>query len=318
MIETYELGEVIRSGRPIMDEAIIEYAKKNKKFCLVSPDMTRAAFPKFMNTCKEQHFNVGIAENSAVDIASGLALEGYVPFIYGMSAFLSMRSFEAIRTNVGYQNHNVKFIACNTGVSLGMLGSTHYAMEDLALISSIPNMTVICPGDPDQTVKAFHAAAQMQGPVYIRMANGRNESAVYKEDYDFEIGKGITIMEGDDCAIIATGIMVSYAVDAAKKLKKEGINVTVIDMHTIKPLDEELILKTAGNIGKIVTVEDHFKSCGMGTKVCGVVAESGIPCKVKRMGIPDMYPGFGTFKDMLENLHYGSDDIVANVKEIIK
>ena len=210
MIETYELGEVIRSGRPIMDEAIIEYAKKNDKFCLVSPDMTRAAFPNFMNTCKEQHFNVGIAENSAVDIASGLALEGYVPFIYGMSAFLSMRSFEAIRTNVGYQNHNVKFIACNTGVSLGMLGSTHYAMEDLALISSIPNMTVICPGDPDQTVKAFHAAAEMQGPVYIRMANGRNESAVYKEDYEFEIGKGITIMEGDDCAIVATGIMVLY------------------------------------------------------------------------------------------------------------
>lgn len=317
MIKTYELGEYIRSARPIMDEVLIEYTKKNDKFCLVSPDMTRAAFPQFMEKCSDKNFNVGIAETSAVDIASGLSHEGFVPFIYGMSAFLSMRSFEAIRTNVGYQNHNVKFLACNTGVSLGMLGSTHYAMEDLALISSIPNMTVICPGDPDQTVKAFYAAAEMEGPVYIRMANGRNESAVYKEDYEFKIGKGITIMEGDDCAIIATGIMVAYAVDAAKKLKKEGINVTVVDMHTIKPLDEELILKLAEKTGKIVTVEDHFKSCGMGTKVCGVIAESGIPCKVKRMGIPDMYPGFGTFADMLTNLGYGSDDIIASVKAML-
>ncbi|MEE0946768.1 MAG: transketolase C-terminal domain-containing protein [Acutalibacteraceae bacterium] len=317
MIETYELGEVLRSARPIMDEIITDYAKKNDKFCLVSPDMTRAAFPTFMEKCQSQHFNVGIAETEAIDMASGLALEGFLPYVYGMSAFLTMRSFEAIRTNVCYQNHNVKFIGCNTGVSLGMLGSTHYAMEDMSLLTSIPNMTVICPGDPDQTIKAFYAANEMEGPVYIRMANGKVESAVYKEDYEFKIGKGITIMDGDDCAIIACGVMVSYAVDAAKKLRKEGINVTVIDMHTIKPIDEELILKVAAKTGKIVTVEDHFKSCGMGMKVCGVVAESGIPCKVKRLGIPDMYPGFGTFTDMLNNLGYGSDGIIASVKAML-
>lgn len=319
MIETYNLGECIRSARPILDEVIMDYTKKNDKFYLISPDMTRAAFPKFMNACSERNINVGIAETAAVDIASGMALEGFLPYVYGMSAFLSMRSFEAIRTNVGYQNHNVKFIACNTGVSLGMLGSTHYAMEDLALVSTIPNMTVICPGDPDQTVKAFYAAAEMEGPVYIRMANGKNESAVYKsQDYKFEIGKGITIREGEDLALIACGVMVSYANEAAKRLAEQGINATVIDMHTIKPLDEELVLKVAKNIGKIVTVEDHFKACGLGTKVASIVAEEGLACKVKKLGIPDMYPGFGPFKDHLEYMGYGTDAIIEAAKEIVK
>ncbi|MBE6749803.1 MAG: transketolase family protein [Ruminococcaceae bacterium] len=317
MIKTYDLGENIRSARPIMDEVILEYSKKNEKFCLVSPDMTRAAFPKFMNSGCDRHFNVGIAETAAIDIASGLALEGYLPYVYGMSAFLSMRSFEAIRTNVCYQNHNVKIIACNTGVSLGVLGSTHYAMEDMSLISSIPNMTLICPGDPDQTVKAFYAAAEIDGPVYIRMANGKNESAVYKEDYKFEVGKGITIREGEDCAIIACGVMVAYANQAAKELEKQGINVTVIDMHTIKPIDKDLILKTAKNIGKIVTVEDHYVACGMGSIVANVVAESGIECKFKKLGIPDMYPGFGSFNDLRNAMGYDTEHIVAAVKELI-
>ena len=318
MMKTYELGECIRSARPILDEVICEYVLKNDKFYMISPDMCRAAFPKFMNTRTDHHINVGIAETCAVDVASGMAYEGFLPYVYGMSAFLSMRSFEAIRTNVCYQGHNVKFIGCNTGLSLGPLGSTHYAMEDIALISSMPNMTLICPGDPDQAVKAFYAAAEIDGPVYIRLANGKNESAVYKEDYDFQVGKGITIREGEDCAIIACGIMVAYANDVAKKLEKEGIHVTVIDMHTIKPLDVELIRKTAREIGKIVTVEDHFVSCGMGSLVCNAILDAGIPCQVKRLGIPDMYPGFGTFQDKLDNLGYGPKDIMAAVKSLVE
>lgn len=317
MIKTYEFGEILRSARPILDEVILDYAKKNEKFYLISPDMTRAAFPKFMNACPEKHFNVGIAETSAVDFASGMAVEGFLPYVYGMSAFLSMRSCEAIRTNVCYQNHNVKFIGCNTGLSLGALGSTHYAMEDLAIVSNMPNMTVISPGDPDQSVKAFYAAAEIDGPVYIRLANGKNESAVYAEDYEFKVGKGITIREGGDCAIIATGIMVSYANAVAKKLEKEGINVTLIDMHTIKPLDVELIADVARKTGRIVTVEDHFVSSGMGSLVCNAVLDSGIPCKVKRVGIPDTWPGFGTFPELLQHHNYGNAAIEAAVKELI-
>ena len=316
-INTYEFGECIRHGRPIMDEALIEYAEKNEKLYIISPDMMRAGFPKFMAAHPERHINVGIAETCAVDVASGMAAEGFLPVVYGMSAFLSMRSYEAVRTFVGYQNHNVKFIGCNTGVSMGVLGSTHYAMEDLSLIKSIPGMTLISPGDPDQTAKAFYAACDIEGPVYIRMANGKNESAVYKEEYDYKIGKGITITEGKDCAIIATGVMVSYALAAVKELEKKGIHVTLIDMHTIKPIDVELIGKTAAEIGKIITVEDHFIHGGLGSSVTDTIMELGIPCKVKKLGIPDMFPGFGSFHELRAHMGYDTIDIINSVKTIL-
>ncbi len=317
MIKTYELNELLEHARPLMDAELQKYAPEHPEFCLLSPDVGRAGMPIFMNKCKDQMFNMGIAEQNTVNVAAGMALEGRKPVIYGMSTFLSMRSCEQIRTNVCYQNVKVVFLANNTGLCQGPCGSTHYALEDLAIVRTFPKMTLICPGDPAQTIKAFHAAMEMDGPVYIRMGNGRNESAVYKDDYDFQVGKGIKIAEGNDGAIIACGVMVAYAVEAAKQLKRDGIHVTVVDMHTIKPLDDELVKEIALKCGKIVTVEDHNIIGGLGSAVCEVVAESGIPCKVKRLGVPDMFPGFGSFDDQMIHLNYGIAAMKSAIEEML-
>jgi len=314
MMNTYAFGEKLEHARAMMDAELQKYAPEHPEFCLLSADVGRAGMPVFMNACKDQMFNMGIAEQNTVNFAAGMALEGRKPVVYGMSAFLTMRSCEQIRTNVCYQNAKVVFLGCNTGLFQGPCGSTHYAMEDLAILRTFPKMTVICPGDPAQTVKAFHAAMEMEGPVYIRMGNGRNESAVYKDEYDFQVGKGNRLTDGKDGAIIACGVMVAFALEAARELEKEGIHVTVVDMHTIKPLDTALVEDIARECGKIVTVEDHTIMGGLGSAVCDAVAESGIPCKVKKLGIPDTFPGFGTFQDQTTHLGYGIEAMKAAIK----
>lgn len=317
MIETYAFGEKLGHARPLLDKAMQNYASDHPEFCLISPDVSRAGMPEFIKKFPKQQFNVGIAEQCCVDLAAGMALEGRLPFIYGMSAFMSMRSCENIRTNVCYQNANVKIIGNNTGLSQGPCGSTHYAMEDMAIVRTFPNITLICPGDPEQAEQAFYAAIKHNGPVYIRLANGRNESEVYKSDYKFEIGKGITTIEGKDATIVACGIMLAYAVEAAKQMKEEGISVRVIDMHTLKPIDKEIIEKAAKETGRIVTVEDHSIIGGLGGAVCETVAESGIACKVKRLGIPDFFPGFGSFQDQMDHLGYGIEAMKDAIKAML-
>ena len=187
-----------------------------------------------------------------------------------------------------YQHANVKIIGCNTGLCQGPCGSTHYALEDLAILRTFPELTLCVPCDANQAVKAFEAANGIEGPVYLRLGNGRGESDVYKNDYKFEFGKGVEIMEGMD--------------------------VGVVDMHTLKPLDTELICKVAKQCGRIVTCEDAFIIGGLGGAVCETVAESGIPCKVKRLGVPDLFPGFGSFDEQMEHLGFG----VKAMKEAIK
>lgn len=317
MIETYAFKELLRSARPMLDEAMQKYAALNEEFCLVSPDVSRAGMPEFIKKFPKQHFNVGIAEQCAVDLSAGMALEGRLPFIYGMSVFLSMRSCENIRTNVCYQNANVKIIGNNTGLAGGG-GSTHYAMEDLAILRSFPNLTLIVPGDPDQALKAFHAAIEHKGPVYIRLANGRNEPAVYKSDYEFKIGKGIVVRRGEAATVIACGIMLAYALEAARILsERDHIEINVVDMHTLKPLDTALVCDMARSTGRIVTLEDHTITGGLGGAVAEALAESGIPCKLKRLGIPDTFPGFGPFEGLQAQLGYGIDAVIAQIKAML-
>lgn len=313
-MNTYAFGEKLEHARPMLDEAMQALAAADPKFYLISPDVGRAGMPEFIKKFPKQYFNTGIAEMSAMDVSAGMALEGMHPVVYGMSVFNTLRAGEGIRTNICYQGANVKIIGNNTGLSQGPCGSTHYAMEDLAILRTFPRMTVCVPGDPQQALKAFSAAMAMEGPVYIRLANGRSEPAVYKDDYTFRFGSGITVTEGDDAAIIACGIMLPYAVEAARQLKNEGISARVIDMHTIKPLDTELVLKAARETGKIVTVEDAFIIGGLGGAVCETVAESGVPCRVKRLGIPDIFPGFGSFDDQMSHLGFG----IAAMKEAVR
>lgn len=305
MIETYAFGEKLGHARPAIDAAMQKMAVERPEFRLISADVARAGMPEFIKKFPKQYYNTGIAEMAAMDLAAGMALEGYLPFVYGMSVFNTLRAGEGIRTNICYQNANVKIIGNNTGLSQGPCGSTHYAMEDLAILRTFPRMTLCVPGDPSQAVKAFEAAADFDGPVYIRLANGRNEPEVYKGDYEFRFGKGIELMEGSYGYIVACGIMLAYAVEAAKQLRAEGLDVGVIDMHTLKPLDSELLLRAAAKTGRLITVEDAFIIGGLGGAVCETIAESGVPCRVKRLGIPDIFPGFGSFEEQMEHLGFG-------------
>ena len=316
MMETYNLYEKLTSARPELDAAMQKYAAEHPEFRLISADVGRAGMPEFIKKFPEQYYNTGIAEMAAMDLAAGLALEGFKPWVYGMSVFNTLRAGEGIRTNICYQKANVKIIGCNTGLCQGPCGSTHYALEDLAILRTFPTLTLCAPCDATQALKAFAAANEVEGAVYLRLGNGRNESEVYKSDYEFNFGKGIEISEGIDGYIIACGIMVPYAVEASKRMKASGLEVGVIDMHTLKPIDKELIVKAAQKTGKIVTVEDAFIIGGLGGAVCEVVAESGVPCKVKRLGVPDIFPGFGSFDDQLYHLGYGVEAIIDAINAL--
>ena len=316
MIETYAFGEKLGHARPAIDAAMQKMAVERPEFRLISADVARAGMPEFIKKFPKQYYNTGIAEMAAMDLAAGMALEGYLPFVYGMSVFNTLRAGEGIRTNICYQNANVKIIGNNTGLSQGPCGSTHYAMEDLAILRTFPRMTLCVPGDPSQAVKAFEAAADFDGPVYIRLANGRNEPEVYKGDYEFRFGKGIELMEGSYGYIVACGIMLAYAVEAAKQLRAEGLDVGVIDMHTLKPLDSELLLRAAAKTGRLITVEDAFMIVGLGGAVCETIAESGVPCRVKRLGIPDIFPGFGSFEEQMEHLGFGIEAMKQAIRAL--
>lgn len=316
MIETYAFGEKLGHARPAIDAAMQKMAVERPEFRLISADVARAGMPEFIKKFPKQYYNTGIAEMAAMDLAAGIALEGYLPFVYGMSVFNTLRAGEGLRTNICYQNANVKIIGNNTGLSQGPCGSTHYAMEDLAILRTFPRMTLCVPGDPSQAVKAFEAAADFDGPVYIRLANGRNEPEVYKGDYEFRFGKGIELMEGSYGYIVACGIMLAYAVEAAKQLRAEGLDVGVIDMHTLKPLDSELLLRAAAKTGRLITVEDAFIIGGLGGAVCETIAESGVPCRVKRLGIPDIFPGFGSFEEQMEHLGFGIEAMKQAIRAL--
>ena len=316
MIETYAFGEKLGHARPAIDAAMQKMAVERPEFRLISADVARAGMPEFIKKFPKQYYNTGIAEMAAMDLAAGMALEGYLPFVYGMSVFNTLRAGEGIRTNICYQNANVKIRGNNTGLSQGPCGSTHYAMEDLAILRTFPRMTLCVPGDPSQAVKAFEAAADFDGPVYIRLANGRNEPEVYKGDYEFRFGKGIELMEGSYGYIVACGIMLAYAVEAAKQLRAEGLDVGVIDMHTLKPLDSELLLRAAAKTGRLITVEDAFIIGGLGGAVCETIAESGVPCRVKRLGIPDIFPGFGSFEEQMEHLGFGIEAMKQAIRAL--
>lgn len=316
MIETYAFGEKLGHARPAIDAAMQKMAVERPELRLISADVARAGMPEFIKKFPKQYYNTGIAEMAAMDLAAGMALEGYLPFVYGMSVFNTLRAGEGIRTNICYQNANVKIIGNNTGLSQGPCGSTHYAMEDLAILRTFPRMTLCVPGDPSQAVKAFEAAADFDGPVYIRLANGRNEPEVYKGDYEFRFGKGIELMEGSYGYIVACGIMLAYAVEAAKQLRAEGLDVGVIDMHTLKPLDSELLLRAAAKTGRLITVEDAFIIGGLGGAVCETIAESGVPCRVKRLGIPDIFPGFGSFEEQMEHLGFGIEAMKQAIRAL--
>ena len=270
----------------------------------------------FKKAFPDRHFDCGIAEANMICIAAGMSTAGLVPFASSFAMFAAGRAFEQVRNSVGYPHLNVKIGATHGGISVGEDGASHQCCEDFALMRSIPGMTVICPADDVEAKAAVKAAYEMNGPVYLRF--GRLAVPVFHgEDYNFRIGKGEVVKDGTDVAIIANGLLVYEAIKAAEELANAGINAMVINMATIKPLDEELVLEAAKKCGKIITCEEHSVIGGLGEAVCGLLSEK-LPTPVRRIGVNDEFGHSGPAVDLLKQFGLSAEHIVEVAKDFCK
>jgi transketolase len=256
--------------RNVLGDTLVMLGAEYPDMVTVTADLTPTArLTGFKDTYPDRFFDVGIAEQNLIDFTAGLAVEGIRPFAVGLAAIVPMRPAEQMRVGLGYMNLSATVVGIEAGVRFGPLGNTHYAMDDIAVVRAIPNFTIICPSDPLQVHKALVASAEHEGPVYIRLTGGPGFPVMYSEDFDFQIGKAVEYRAGSDVAFISTGAQLSDAVGAADLLEKRGITARVIDMHTVKPLDTEMLDSLFAENKLIVTVEEHSSIGGLG----GAVAE---------------------------------------------
>ena len=297
---------------------LVEHARQGADNLVVF-DADLAAATKteiFRKEFPDRHFDCGIAEQNMVGVAAGMSTLGYVPFVSSFAMFVAGRGFEQIRNSIGYPHLNVKIGATHGGISVGEDGASHQCCEDFALMRSIPGMTVLCPADDVEAKAAVKAAYEHEGPVYLRF--GRLALPVFHDEatFKFEIGKGEQLTEGSDVAIIATGLEVNEALIAAEQLKNEGIQARVINLCTIKPLDEELVVKAAKECGAVVTCEEHSILGGLGEAVAAVLGEQ-CPVPIRRVGVKDVFGHSGPAWELLEQFGLRSDAIIAAVKELV-
>lgn len=271
----------------------------------------------FLKAFPDRHIDCGIAECNMTGIAAGLATCGKIPFISSFAMFAAGRNFEQVRNSIGYPHLNVKIGATHAGITVGEDGATHQCNEDVALMRTIPGMTVIVPSDDVEAKAAVRAAIEMEGPVYLRFGRAAVPVINDKPDYKFEIGKGVLLREGTDVTIIASGITVSSALDAAEMLAADGINAEVINIHTIKPLDEELVLASAKKTGKVVTAEEHTVIGGLGSAVCDCLSEKH-PTPVLRIGMQDTFGESGSANALVEKYGLDGKGIYEKVKGFVK
>lgn len=294
--------------------ALAELGKKHDDVVVLDADLAAATKTgTFKKAFPERFIDCGIAEGNMIGVAAGIATTGKVPFASSFAMFAAGRAFEQIRNSVGYPKLNVKIGATHAGISVGEDGATHQCNEDIALMRTIPGMVVISPSDDIEARAAVEAAYEHQGPVYMRFGRLAVPVINDKPDYKFEIGKGVTLREGKDVTIIATGLPVSNCLEAAEKLAAEGIDAKVINIHTIKPLDEELVVAAAKETGKVVTVEEHSVIGGLGSAVCDVLAAQA-PTKVLKIGINDTYGESGPAVELVKKYGLDADSIYAKVK----
>ena len=297
--------------------ALAELGKLHGDVVVLDADLAGATKTSVFKAAHPDRFiDCGIAEGNMMTVAAGIATTGKVPFASTFAMFAAGRAFEQIRNSIGYPKNNVKIGATHGGISVGEDGASHQCNEDLALMRTIPGMTVICPSDDVEARAAVFAAYEHQGPVYMRF--GRLAVPVINDrpDYKFEIGKGIVLKEGKDVAIIANGLEVAEALEAAKMLEADGISAKVINIHTIKPLDEELVLAAAKETGKIVTAEEHSIIGGLGGAVCELLAEK-YPVPVCRIGIKDVFGESGPAKELIEKYGLDAKSIYETVKAFV-
>jgi len=302
--------------KEVYGRKLVELGRIHENIVVLSADLLRSNnIKKFEDEFPKRTFNVGVAEQNLFGIAAGLALEGKMPFASTMATFASMRACEQLRTDICYNNLNVRVIATNAGLTCGG-GPTHAGQEDISIVKSFPNLTVISPGDPNQIGKVIEASLTHKGPIYIRIGRS-GEPIIYKEDYAYVIGKAITVKEGTDLTFIACGVMVSFSLFAAQLLEKEGISARVIDMHTIKPIDEEVIDRAAKETGRVVVAEDHNKLGGLASSVADVIADKNLNCIFKRVGIPNVYCAVGDPEGLYAKYGMDMNGIYATAKSIL-
>ena len=298
--------------------ALVEIGKEHENLIVLDADLAGATKTgTFKKEFPERHIDCGIAEANMMGIAAGLSTCGKVPFASTFAMFAAGRAYEQVRNAIGYPHLNVKIGATHAGISVGEDGATHQCNEDIALMRTIPGMVVINPADDVEARAAVKAAYEYQGPVYLRF--GRLAVPVFNDEasYKFELGKGIVLKEGKDVTIVATGLCVSNSLEAAEKLAAEGIDAEVINIHTIKPLDEELILASAKKTGKVVTVEEHSIIGGLGSAVCDTLSEN-LPTKTLKIGINDTFGESGPAKELIVKYGLDADSICKKVAEFVK
>jgi len=303
-----------KATRQSYGEALALLGEKNKDVIVLDADLSEATKTNiFAKKFPNRFFDMGIAEQDMLSTAAGMSTCGKVPFASSFAVFATGRAYDQIRNSICYPNLNVKICGTHAGITVGEDGATHQMLEDINLMRGMPNIIVISPSDDTQTKWAVEEASKINGPVYLRFSR-LSTPIIYDENQKFEIGKGVQFGEGTDATIFSTGVMVSEALQAKEILEKDGINIRVIDMHTIKPIDKDLIIKCAKETKKLITLEDHSIIGGLGTAVCEVLAEE-YPSKVTRLGMKDSFGKSGKAEELMQHFGLTKEAIIQEVKK---
>ena len=300
--------------RDAYGKALVKLGQINEQVVVLDADLSKSTKTnEFYKVYPNRFFNMGIAEQNLIGAACGFATAGKIPFASSFAMFATGRAFEIIRNSVAYPKLNVKVCATHAGITVGEDGATHQMLEDISLMRTLPNMKVVCPSDDIQTKWAIKEVSKIDGPVYVRLCRLATP-IIYNEDTKFEFGKAFQIGDGVDATVIATGVTVYEAILAKEELEKQGINIRVLDMHTIKPIDREAIVRCARETKKIITIEDHNIIGGLGSSVCEVLSEE-YPVKVIKMGIPDCFGQSGKAEELMKYFHITKQDIIDKITQ---
>jgi len=294
-----------------------ELAKNDERIFLLNGDLGFSVLEEFTKTFPDRSLNMGVSEANMIGAAAGLAMSGKVVFVYSIGPFVTARVYEQVRNDVALQKANVKIVGVGSGLTYGQLGPTHHSIDDIALMRSLPNMAVVCPGDPLETIEATKAIAKYDGPAYLRIGK-KGEAVVHKNPPEFKLGKGILMRDGGQATLIATGNMLPATLAVAERLENKGKKIRVISLHTVKPLDEELIKKAAKETPAIFTFEEHNIIGGLGSAVAEVLAEQGSKTAFRRFGIKDRFTHLAGSQDFLRSCHKLSvEDLTEEILKFI-
>ena len=308
------MKEEKKATRQSYGEILEKLGEENKDIVVLDADLSAATKTSiFAKKYPDRFFDMGIAEANMMGVAAGMASCGKIPYVSTFAAFAAGRTYDQIRSSICYPNLNVKICATHAGITVGEDGATHQMLEDIALMRALPNMKVLCPSDDVETKYLIEQISKIKGPVYVRLARLATPG-IYEENQTFEIGKAVQIGEGTDATVFATGVVVAEAIKAKELLEKEGIYIRVVDMHTIKPIDKEMIVKSAKETKKLISIEDHSVIGGLGSAISEVLTEE-YPCKLVRMGIKDTFGKSGNAVELLKYFGLTSEEIIKTVKE---